>query len=303
MFNTPVVLIAYKRPELTRRCLDRILEQSPRHLFVILDGPKREADRKPCDQVLALFDRLPSSVSIDMLRSDVNLGCFKRVSSGLDHVFSKVERAVILEDDCLPHSTFFRYASELLDHYARVENVGVISGNCFLFGNRPVKESYYFSAFNHLWGWATWKRAWAKFDPHMAGWPEKRDSGWLQSFWPDNPRAVRFWTDCFDRTYAGEIDSWGYRWTYACWAHGLLTAIPRLNAVTNAGFGSDSTHTKHAWDLAADMRAYPIDFPLRHPEPPPSRQTSLDAYVQTLMYTPSLKTRFYRYWLKFFKNG
>ena len=93
--------------------------------------------------------------------------------------YSKVE-AIILEDDCVPNPTFFRFCQEMLDRYRHDQRIGMISGDNFQFGRRRNDDSYYFSKYVHVWGWASWRDRWVgSYDVTMARWPRIRDEGWL----------------------------------------------------------------------------------------------------------------------------
>jgi hypothetical protein len=157
-------------------------------------------------------------------------------------MFSKVERAIVLEDDCLAHPDFFRFCSELLERYADDERVSVITGNNFQKGLRRGDASYYFSKYNHCWGWASWRRAWQHYQGNLPFWPEwVKSDDWRQKMSDSVER--RYWSNIFERVSKGQTDSWAYPWTGCVWYHGGLTATPNVNLVSNIGFGSDSTHT------------------------------------------------------------
>jgi hypothetical protein len=195
--------------------------------------------------------------------AETNMGCKQRVSSGLDWVFETVAEAIILEDDCLPHPTFFRFCEELLNRYRDDERIMAISGDNFQFGRKRTEHSYYFSRYPHCWGWATWRRAWRYYDGDMDLWPTIREGKWLRDILEDR-QAVAYWARIFDRTYNGDIDSWAYAWTFACWTQSGLTALPNVNLVSNIGFGIEATHTQGTTQQA-NISVKPIGFPLCHP--------------------------------------
>ena len=123
--------------------------------------------------------------------ADVNLGMKRREKSGFDWVFSEVEEAILLEDDCVPHPNFFRFCENLLDRYRNDTRVKTISGSNYQFGRRGTEDSYYFSRYAPTWGWATWRRAWKFYDGEMKLWPKVREEGWLEDILRDT-RAVRY---------------------------------------------------------------------------------------------------------------
>jgi len=175
--------------------------------------------------------------------AEENLGCKKRMASGIDWVFSQVEEAILLEDDCVPCPDFFRFCSELLIRYRNDPKIVHIAGTNFQAGRLRGDASYYFSRFVHIWGWASWRRAWQHYDVAMRSWPQATQEKWLSKLYSD-PIEREFWNDNFDRVHAGKIDTWDYQWAYACWRTDGIGIIPNMNLVTNIGAGPDATHTK-----------------------------------------------------------
>lgn len=296
------MLLVFNRPELTRRLIQNLQRVKPQKIFVVADGPRigNKHDIEDCRATRAAIEDIDWPCDLVMKYSDMNLGCYRNVADGLTWVFTQVDEAIILEDDCLPHPTFFPYCEELLSRYRDDLRVGVISGNNFQHGVKRGEASYYFSIFNHLWGWATWKRSWSFFDHEMLSWQRGEDAGWLMNLWKEYPQAAAYWVANFDRVSQKKIDSWGYRWTYACWKNQLLTAIPEVNLVSNIGFGPKSTHTKNKNDVAANIAAEAMIFPLRHPSlVTPNRDA--DIYTQKTIFTPSLLRRIQRKLTDFFR--
>jgi len=242
--NTPVALLIFNRPSLTEKVFARIEEVEPKRLFVIADGPCEDHpdDLHKCREAREVI-KVDWDCEVKTNYSEKNLGCAKRVSSGLDWVFSEVEEAIILEDDCLPTKSFFYFCQELLDKYRNDERIMLISGNNFQDGNNQTEYGYYFSKYNHIWGWASWSRAWAHFDYEMRSWPEVKRIGMLDSIF-DDKFEKSYWETIFDRMYNENPNSiWDYRWTYACWSQNGLSILPSMNLVSNIGFGEDATHT------------------------------------------------------------
>src|SRR5579883_3534944 len=192
--KTPVVLIIFKRADTTERVLEVIRQVKPSQLFVIADGPRadRSEEVEKCAAARALIEQVDWQCEVFKNYSEVNLGCAKRVSSGLDWVFSNVEEAIILEDDCLPHPTFFRFCEELLEKYRYDTRISSISGQNVLLKHRRTNYSYFFSRYNLCWGWASWKRAWQHYDLYIKLWKEIQSEGFLKDILLD-PLEVKFW--------------------------------------------------------------------------------------------------------------
>ena len=262
-FNTPVIFIIFRRPHITARVFEAIRNIKPTKFLVIADGPREPADVELCKQTRAVTEAIDWDCEVLRNYSETNLGCKQRVSSGLDWAFSQVEEAIIIEDDCLPHPSFFSYCEKLLSLYRDDERIMVISGNNFQDRRTTTSQSYYFSKYNHCWGWATWRRAWKFWEFSPEKWIEFRDAGFIHSLCPNNTEA-EYWTKVFNTLFLeGRPDSWGYAWTFACWSQNGLTALPEKNLVSNIGFAPNATHTKGT-SKHAEMPTYAIEE-ITHP--------------------------------------
>ena len=201
-----VAFFIYRRPELTARVFAEIRKARPERLLIVADGPKNDEERPKCAATRAVVENVDWPCEVLKNYADVNLGCRKCVSSGLGWVFAHVEEAIILEDDCLPHPSFFRYCAELLDRYRNDERVMHISGDYFMKRLHPTPFSYYFSRCPYIWGWATWRRAWRHYDVEMRLWPQFRDSGLMANLWQSKDQQ-RHWTAVCDLAHSGEVDT------------------------------------------------------------------------------------------------
>jgi cephalosporin hydroxylase len=262
--KTPVCLMIFNRPDTTQQVFNVIRQVKPEKLLVIADGPRLDVvgEVEKCAATRAIINQVDWDCEVLTNYSEINLGCRHRVSSGLNWVFNTVEEAIILEDDCLPDVTFFRFCEELLERYRHDPKIMAISGNNFQFGDNDQQTSYYFSRYNHIWGWATWRRAWKLYDLEMKLWPSTRENKGLEKIL-ENPKVVAYWSNIFQGAYEG-FNTWDYAWTFACWVHGGLTILPNVNLVSNIGFREDATHTTNESPLA-NLPTKPMSFPLQHP--------------------------------------
>ena len=192
-----------------------------------------------------------------------NLGCKDGVSGAITWFFDYEEQGIVLEDDCVPHPDFFTFCESLLVRYADDERISVITGNNFQNGFRRGDAAYYFSRYNHCWGWASWRRAWRNYRGDLQFWPNWRASDAWSAVVRDKVER-RFWSMIFDRVYRHEIDSWAYPWTASVWHCGGLTATPNVNLVSNIGFGAAATHTTSTASDLSKMAVYPLGQ-LSHP--------------------------------------
>ncbi|MFP4095375.1 MAG: nucleotide-diphospho-sugar transferase [Cyclobacteriaceae bacterium] len=195
-----------------------------------------------------------------------NIGCGLGPKTAIDWLFEHEEEGIILEDDCVPSQSFFRYCAELLDRYRHDTRIMHIGGSNFQEGYVPdLDYSYYFSYFSHEWGWATWRRAWKLYDFNIATYPEIQDKGYLEEFFSGYLEKKYRLSKTNKTLKSASISWWDYQWDYAKFINAGLSIIPNKNLITNIGFGDDATHTKSSNDVRKKNMAEELDFPLRHP--------------------------------------
>lgn len=261
--RTPIALIVFNRPDLTARLLERLAPAEPPELFVIADGPRPMVpeDIARCASVRSLIDGISWCPRVHRCYAERNMGCRHRLATGITEVFERVEEAIVLEDDCLPHPTFLRFCDELLDRFRNTRHVMSITGANFQYG-WPCDASYFPTRFAHVWGWASWRRAWKLYDVAMRDWPQQREhpSALLDL---DVPGYRDYWMRIFDMVHAGQIDTWDFQWTYAHMRHGGVSIAPHVNMVENTGFGAGATHTARVPQWLRQPSAA-MSFPLQH---------------------------------------
>lgn len=289
-FETPVALFVFKRPNTTRRVFEAVAQIQPSKLFLIADGPRadRPDEVEACRHVREIVSWVDWRCEVSTNFSQSNLGCQERIISGLNWIFSLVEEAIILEDDCLPDASFFPFCQELLEKYRGDTRVCAISGTNLVEKHLKTEASYYFSRLGGNWGWATWKSEWLRYDRHLRDWPKLKREGTLMELFED-PKTVAYWARIFDDMYENDgRNTWDYQWLYTHLKNNSLTIIPRVNLVTNIGFGPGATHTAEG-DTRLTLPMTTMEFPLRHPSSfiPLS---SADRHYQDL-YTESLTRR------------
>lgn len=291
----PVVLMIFNRPDTVREVMRVLAEVQPDELFVVADGPREgvEGDLTRCALARAIATATTWPCRVRTAFASQNLGDSHRFRTGLAWVFEHTDRAVILEDDCVPDPTFFRFCSHLLDRYAEDPRIGMISGNNLQFGRERTSSSYYFSRYTHIWGWATWARAWQHFDLTMSHWPAFKHAGRLAEWLPTR-RERAYWTKIFDGVHDQTSVHWDYAWTFTCWDHGMLTILPDRNLVSNIGFGEGATNTHDEANIFARMPTSAMPFPLHHPEVVATNNRADAFSARTVYLGPTLLERVVR---------
>lgn len=266
--TTPLVFMVFNRPTKTRLVFEAIAKAKPTKLFIIADGPTNKGDEVQCREVKQIIEKginWPCQVFTNY--AEKNMGCKNRISSGLNWVFQNIEEAIILEDDCLPDQTFFRFCQELLEKYRHEPKITQIGGYNFAVLDPKFKcsGSYYFSNIGSIWGWATWRRAWQHYDVDISNWPEVKNNNFLEKVLGDKLIADHY-QSVFDRYYQKTVNSWDGQWFFARWMQQGLSIVPKDNLVSNIGFDEESAHSlKDPHDARATLTKKSMVFPLQHP--------------------------------------
>ncbi|WP_294504324.1 hypothetical protein [uncultured Victivallis sp.] len=265
-FQTPILLILFNRPEMAERVFERIRAVHPSKLFFACDGPRKDhsGEWERMRQSRALASAVDWECEVKTRFLDTNTGCRSAVPSAISWFFSEVEEGIVFEEDCLPDPTFFRFCGEMLERYRDDKRIMNISGVNSLLSKPKLSESYYFSRYPHIWGWATWRRAWHCYSPQMEDFPDFVRSGALSATFPDRTERKR-WTEILEKVYRGDpaFNTWDAQWSYAHFKNHALSITPRHNLVINIGCTPDAMHT--ADSPFARIPAIPMEFPLCHP--------------------------------------
>ena len=256
---TPVLFLIFNRPDTTQKVFNAIRQAKPKQLFVAADGPRsdREGELEKCQKAREIATSVDWNCEVKTLFRDKNLGCKIAVSSAIDWFFENVEEGIILEDDCLPSQSFFWFCQELLKYYRNDTRVIHISGNNFQFGQKRGEGTYYFSKYAHIWGWATWKRAWKYFDVSMKSFKKFKTGNQIENIFKINQQK-KYWMRIFQKVYHNKIDTWDYQWAYTCFINNGFCIIPNDNLVSNIGFGENSVHTKDSNNILSNMEVKDI---------------------------------------------
>lgn len=243
--ETPILLLVFNRADTTKQVLAALRTVRPKYLYVAADGPRaaKEGEKEKCEEVRALFNTIDWPCELKTNFRDTNLGCGHGPAEAISWFFKNVEQGIILEDDCVPHPTFFSYCAELLEKYKNNEKIMHISGNNFLNKNYAGNDSYYFNKYLTAWGWATWRRAWQHYDYKVGFLDAFLQSQQFKNL-PLNHKQEQYWRNIAELVRQGQrADIWDYQWLLTCWMQDGLAITPAVNLVTNIGFGADATHT------------------------------------------------------------
>ena len=242
-FLTPILLLIFNRPETAERVINEIRKQKPRKLFIAADGPRKDkaGEMEICDLTQKIvLQSINWDCEVKTLLRKENIGCKKAVSEGITWFFEHVEKGIILEDDCVPNECFFTFCEELLAKHQNDNKIMHITGSNLNDNIKFGDGSYYYSNYLNVWGWATWKRAWDKFDSELS---DKAFYSKLIDLTFSYPSEREFWKSRLDLIKLNQTDIWDYQWMFSIWKENGISLNTNYNFIENIGFGGAATHT------------------------------------------------------------
>lgn len=280
--ETSLVVIIFNRPQKTKLLRDQLKPVESRDLYLISDGPRenRPGESELVEKCRNYFNNWGGTVKFNC--SDTNMGCKKRISSGLNWVFEQTDSAIILEDDCLPEKKFFKYCDSLLVKYQDFDEVMSICGSK-TYPKEVMSGDYFFSKYNNCWGWATWKRAWDKYDDRFDEYSFFHFTKLLKDFL-GTYRAAIYWYFIMNMVLTGRLSSWAYCWMISCFLNEGLHIYPKSNLIINSGFGSEATHTIELSPFMPQNYGDNLSTPLNHPKNISACEVA-DRWIEDNMYS------------------
>ena len=254
-----VLFIFFNRPQPTLRVLQRIIEASPDLIILASDGPRtypkleqitvsnlRENVEVECKKNAVPFERI---------YAPANQGCARWVSTAIELALKKYNECIVLEDDCLPHPSFFEYCWQMLDRYRDSDEIKAITGtNLAKIWREGV--GYGFTSFPNIWGWATWQRAWSGYSLHIINTREDELQYLVEEGIAD-AEGVRQWKLMLTFAKQNPLHTWDYQFIMKTIVERGLCVFPHVNLISNIGYGPDATHTKNKVGKFADLKTSP----------------------------------------------
>jgi hypothetical protein len=276
--NTAVLFLVFNRLDTTKQVFDAIRQAKPPRLYIAADGARETKDGE-VQRVNAVRDYIISNIDweceVKTLFREQNLGCKYAVSGAIDWFFENEEMGIILEDDCLPSQSFFWFCEELLERYKNEDNVFLISGDGRGTKQINIDYDYDFVKYSLIWGWASWSRVWKKYDVKMSDWDDNKLK--IINNISQFSSTKRYWKSAFENTYDNKIDTWDYQFSYTLQKNQGLCIVPKVNMISNIGFGVDATHTSDSDNINANLPNLDLEFPIAHPSEVVSNK-SLDRF-------------------------
>ena len=265
MKDIPILILVFNRPRKFEKVIKALKVIKPKKIFIFANGPRDKyiKDIKLCEDTRDLIKKINWKCKIYKNFQHKNLGLNLGVYTGISWFFKNVDFGIVLEDDCIPNPSFFKYVDVIEKKFSKNKNIGIISGNNFI--NNKSKYDYLYTKWSFTWGWATWSRNWKSFDYNLKYWKKFRKSEDWKNLNKDFNQYKTF-THIFNFSLnRKKIDliTWDYRWMLHLWFNKLTNIIPKHNLVKNIGFDSEATHTfRKNENLKLNFKKF--QFPLKH---------------------------------------
>jgi len=267
----PVLFIIFNRTELAIETFKSIKKYQPTELYIVADGARKgkEGEKEKCDYTRqTILKQIDWDCNIHKLFREENVGCGLSVSGGISWMFESENYGIVIEDDCSPSLDFFLLCEDLLPRYKDCDNIMQING----FNPVAATEEgsgYSFSRYPKIWGWATWKRAWAYFDISMKEWETYRNNNKMNKQFPLFERWIHqyVWNKYYEELQnVISPRAWGIQWSVSVFSRDGLCIVPDVNLIVNTGEGIDATNCDVVDPLISKCKLGKFIFPIQHPK-------------------------------------
>lgn len=276
--KTPIVLIFFNRPDTLKKVFEKVRKAKPENLVLVQDGPRNDSDKVQILECRKIAEDIDWKCNVIKDYSDVNLGCGMRPQTGISKALELFEEVIILEDDCVPSDTFFKYCDELLEKYRYDDRIAYISGlNHFQTWNCGDQD-YFFAKTGAIHGWATWRRVWSRYyDYYVEGIEHEYVLNLVEQQFTNKYIAntrVNNWLKARNSVKNGEkLSYWDNQWGFVKYSQNMLVIVPKINQICNIGGGADSTHAQSLKNTTFQkyknfifIPTSNLKFPLNHPK-------------------------------------
>ena len=263
------MILAYRRPKQLAKLIETLKKIKPKNLYISVDGPKKSnpIDKELVKQTKEVIERnINWDCTIKKKYNVKNLGCKMGVSSAISWFFDHINEGIILEEDCLLHEDFYKFAEQLLEFYRDNKQIWTITSNNLQKNQWRGDGSYYYSRIPHCWGWATWKDRWINYHQDLTHWELLKSTNMIKNIFTKKGER-EYWIKIFDNLKYNDMpDSWAYRWFFVSLINSGLTVAPNINMATNIGFDNDASNTKSGSSpIMCDFSRPTNIFPIKHP--------------------------------------
>ncbi len=238
--KTPILYCGYNRLNVTKKSINILKKIKTKKIYICLDGPKENHDDEmKINKIKKFLKSTKFSSKVIFKFRKKNLGCKHSIANALSWFFHNEKFGIILEDDILPSYDFFKFCEYGLNKYKKSNKISMICGTNYL-GSKKISNEYFYSKHFLIWGWATWKHVWKKYDVNMKDWKLKKVRSRIKKEFSNE--EYQFLSNRFDQLTLNYKDTWDIQWYFMCIKNKYLSVMPVSNLITNIGVVG--THSK-----------------------------------------------------------
>lgn len=239
----PILLFVYNRPDHAQRAIDSLRANTlaaQSELFIYADAPASEEVRPAVEAVRQQLSHIEGFAAVHVVLREENYGLARNVIDGVTTLTERFGRVIVVEDDLVVAPHFLEFMNDALELYADEPRVGHIQA-CDFTGDPSLPDTFLIK-FTGSWGWATWKRAWALFNPDGSALLRQLEERQLTRRFDFNGRYP--FTRMLRRQIAGKNNSWAIRWNASLFLADVLSLNVGRSLVSNEGFDGSGTHSR-----------------------------------------------------------
>lgn len=269
-FNTPILIIIFNRLEFSKQILDRVRTIKASNLYVACDGWRNHVPGER-EKVLASREYFKNAIEwecdVKYLYLDENKGSGEAVFNAISWFFQNEKYGIILEEDCIPSIPFFPYCEELLQRYENDLRVWMISGLNHFVGKRNLidEDSYFFSKYAAIWGWATWANRWNTSNFDMRALNIFIENKYIFDDVPnqENSYSIKKYRDFYKKMEIQKPKTWDAQWGFTMWSNRGVRIVPSENLISNVGVIGVHSKKQEASHLLPVSDTYRV---IKHPD-------------------------------------
>jgi hypothetical protein len=240
MFELPILILTYNRPEHLFKLIKQLKKIKPVKIYISCDGPKNNFDKEKILKIRKILNLIDNRTVVISNFLKKNKGIRSAPQFGISWFFKKEKMGIILEDDCIPTIFFFQYMKYLLLKYKNNRKIFAISGYNHL-GKTKFGDGFYFlSNYFLCWGWAAWRRSWVASSKNLKSYLKEKDFKSLKNKF-ENSIEFRYWRKTIKNVYDGTTKTWDIQFMASMWKKNSFCLLPNINMVNNIGFDDSST--------------------------------------------------------------
>jgi hypothetical protein len=246
--SAPIAVFAYRRTDYLAEvltALERCPEFEHSRVYVFADGPKSREDRASVEAVRAII-RSRLRPNMTLVESNSNLGIFQSIVGGVTRLCNEFGNVIVIEDDVIVSPVALTWFNRALQRFAENDRVWQISAHQQFVPEFADRMEGIFLPMTTSWGWATWKRAWDRYDPGVSGWMEARHDARVRKRFDLGSSYP------YSEVMEEQLDlpsqhwDWDVRFWWNVFSANGVSLFPPRSLARNIGFDEAATHRQMA---------------------------------------------------------